>query len=212
MLTTAGDAPDEPLLADGLTAGRGRLFVVSGPSGVGKDAVLGALLASEARPAGIVRCVTATTRAPRQGEVEGRDYRFLARDEFERRVQGGWFLEHAVFGGNRYGTPRAAVDASLAAGVDVILKIEVQGALQVREVAPGAILVFLAPPSWEALRERLSRRGTEHAAAATARLERAREEIAMAPRYDYVITNDRLAAAVDALRCVVVAERCRIRR
>ncbi|MCC6728103.1 MAG: guanylate kinase [Chthonomonadales bacterium] len=212
MLTTAGDAPDEPLLADGLTAGRGRLFVVSGPSGVGKDAVLGALLASEARPTGIVRCVTATTRAPREGEVEGRDYQFLARDEFERRVQGGWFLEHAVFGANRYGTPRGAVDASLAAGVDVILKIEVQGALQVREVAPGAVLVFLAPPSWEALRERLSRRATEHAAAAAARLERAREEIAMAPLYDYVITNDRLAAAVDALRCVVVAERCRIRR
>ncbi len=192
--------------------GRGRLFVVSGPSGVGKDAVLAPLLSAGTCPPRLRRCITATTRAPRPAEVDGVDYFFLDRAEFERRIALGGFLEHASYAGRHYGTPRAWVEAERDGGNDVLLKIEVQGAFQVREAVPEAVLVFVAPPSWEELERRLRGRdpGADPADIAR-RLEAARAEVALAPRYDYLVVNDTIPAAVEALRSIVLAERCRIR-
>lgn len=192
-------------------ASRGRLFVVSGPSGVGKDAVLGPLLSAENRPRRLRRCVTATTRPPRPGEVEGVDYFFLERAEFERRIALGGFLEHASYAGRYYGTPRAWVEEQRAGGNDVLLKIEVQGAFQVREAAPDAVLVFLAPPSREELERRLRGRDPDADPEDIARrLETASAELALAARYDYLVVNDTIPAAMEALRAIVLAERCRV--
>ncbi len=135
--------------------GRGSLIVLSGPSGVGKDAVLAPLFSAGTCPPRLRRCITATTRAPRPGEIDGVDYFFLAREEFERRVAAELFLEHATYAGRSYGTPRWWVEAEVAGGNDVLLKIDVQGALQVRSQAPEAVLVFIAPPSEEELERRL---------------------------------------------------------
>jgi len=192
---------------------RGRLIVLSGPSGVGKDAVLAPLFDAAAAPPRLVRCITATTRPPREGEVEGRDYLFMTEEEFEYRVDGGFFLEYARYSGRSYGTPRDWVEAQRAAGNDVLLKIEVQGALQVRERVPDAVLVFLAAPSWEELERRLRGRDPgEDPEDLRRRLSTARHEMELAPRYDYLVVNDRIPKAVEALRSIVIAERCRIRR
>jgi guanylate kinase len=197
---------------DRTPAARGRLFVVSGPSGVGKDAVLAPLFALDACPPRLRRCITATTRAPRPGEIDGRDYFFLPRAEFERRIAAGEFLEHAEYAGNLYGTPLPWVEAERAGGNDVLLKIEVKGALQVRARVPDAVLVFLGPPSTEELGRRLRGRdpGADPADLAR-RLEIACAELALAPQYDYVIVNERIPEAVDAIRAVVLAERFRVR-
>lgn len=202
---------DKDLLPD-LVPSRGRLFVLSGPSGVGKDAVLAPLFAAETCPPRLRRCITATTRPPRPGEIEGVDYFFLSREEFERRVGAGHFLEHAEYAGRRYGTPRPWVDAERDGGNDVLLKIEVQGALQVRAAAPEAVLIFLAPPTGAELKRRLRSRDPEAPPADLARrLEIARTELDLAGRYDYLVVNDRVPEAVVAIRTIVLAERCRIR-
>src|SRR5262249_2648333 len=147
---------------------RGRLFVVSGPSGVGKDAVLERLFE---RMSGIVRSVSATTRAPRPGERDGVDYHFLTQDQFERGKERRFFLEWARYGDHCYGTPREKADELRARGLDVILKIEVQGAASVRELAPDAILIFIQPPSLTELERRLRGRGTDAEERIQARLE-----------------------------------------
>jgi len=193
-----------------LLSTQGRLFVVSGPSGVGKDAVLAALFASETCPPGLLRCVTVTTRPRREGEEPGRDYLFLTRDEFEARIAQGFFLEHAVYNGHYYGTPGDYVEQQRAQGRDVLLKIEVQGALQVQARVPDAILIFLAPPSWEALESRLRGRNLDDPADVARRLAIARGEMQTAPRYDYLVINDRVEQAADTLRAILLAERCRI--
>lgn len=186
---------------------KGRLYVLSGPSGVGKDTVLASL---ENIDNGFAICVTATTRAMRPGEVEGSPYTFLTRSEFEDRITTGDFLEYAeVNGGNLYGTPKSWVDMTLGAGTDAILKIDVQGGKAIRELVPDAILVFLAPPSLEELEARLRSRGTETEDAIQIRLDDARTEIAASSGYDYIVINDDIAAAADRLRCILVAERCR---
>ena len=209
-MTTAAselDRPEYPAPA------RGSLIVLSGPSGVGKDAVLAPLFSAETCPPRLRRCITATTRAPRPGEIEGVDYFFLSREEFERRIAEGFFLEHATYAGRSYGTPRWWVEAEVAGGNDVLLKIDVQGALQVRSQAPEAVLVFIAPPSVEELERRL--RGRDPGADPddlARRLAIAREELALARQYDYLVVNDRIEKAVEDLRAIVIAERCRIRR
>lgn len=186
---------------------KGRLYVLSGPSGVGKDTVLAAL---ESIDNGFAICVTATTRSMRHGEVEGSPYTFLTREEFEHRIASGDFLEYAeVNGGNLYGTPKSWVDRTLASGTDAILKIDVQGGKSVRKLVPDAILVFLAPPSLEELESRLRSRGTETEAAIQIRLDDARTEIEASSGYDYFVVNDEIATAADRLRCILVAERCR---
>ena len=186
---------------------RGRLFVVSGPSGVGKDTALDQFFL---RVSGVVRSVSATTRPPRPGEREGVDYFFLSTPEFEKRIETQGFLEWALYGHNHYGTPRDRVEAWLNEGNDVVLKIEVQGALSIKTLAPDARLVFLQPPSLEELERRLRARDTDTEEKVQERLAIAREELAHRREYHYLITNDNLEAAVNALCAIVLAERCKI--
>jgi guanylate kinase len=173
-----------------------RLIVVSGPSGVGKSTLCRALL-DDAR---LVTSVSCTTRPPRPDEVDGRDYWFLSREEFERRLAAGAFLEHAVVHGNRYGTPREAVESRLREGRCPLLDIDVQGAAQVRATGLPAVFLFIAPRSPEVLRERLQRRDTEDAASMARRLAAAEREMQAARDYDLVVVNDRLPEALQALR------------
>lgn len=162
------------------------LVVVSGPSGVGKSTVVAAAL--RLNPT-IWLSVSATTRTPRPGEVDGREYFFVAGERFDELVATGGLLEWAQFAGNRYGTPRQAVEEHRAAGHPVLLEIEVHGARQVRQSVPGALLVFLSPPSWETLTARLMGRGTESEEAVARRLQHARDELAAAEEFDVVLVN-----------------------
>ena len=163
-----------------------RLVVLSGPSGVGKTTVVKAL--REQHPE-IWVSVSATTRFPRPGEVDGVHYFFVGQDEFDRLVADDALLEWAEFAGNRYGTPRAAVEQKLAAGVPVVLEIDLQGARQVRSSVPDALLVFVAPPSWEELVARLSGRGTESPEVVKRRLDAARVELAAEDEFDTTLVN-----------------------
>jgi guanylate kinase len=167
-------------------ATRAPLVVVSGPSGVGKSTVVAAALRQDPR---IWLSVSATTRSPRPGEVDGREYFFVSGERFDELVATEGLLEWAEFAGNRYGTPRDAVEEHRAGGHPVLLEIEVQGARQVRQSVPGAVLVFLAPPSWETLTARLMGRGTESDEAVARRLQHARDELAAAEEFDIVLVN-----------------------
>ena len=187
--------------------GRGRLFVVSGPSGVGKDTVLTHL---HERMPEVVRCVTATTRARRVGEVAGRDYLFITVSEFYDMVERDAFLEYAQVHGNLYGTPHAWVEEQRDAGHDVLLKIDVQGGLTVRTKVRDAILVFLRPPTVAELERRLRARLTENEEQIKTRLLDARSELQQIPNYDYSVVNDEVPRAADLLRAIILAERCRI--
>lgn len=180
----------------GATGRRGRCIVVCGPSGVGKGTVVAAL---RLRRPELMVSVSATTRPPRRGEVDGRDYRFLTQDRFDALAAEGGFLEHATYAGRSYGTPLVSVLSRLDAGADVILEIEVQGARQVRRRLPEAVLILLAPPSPEALRARLEARGTEAPDEVRARLETARRELAAADEFDHVLVNDDLGEVVTEL-------------
>jgi guanylate kinase len=160
----------------------------------------------------VVQVVTCTTRAPRPGERHGREYYFLSRQAFEQRIAAGDFLEWAQFNGQLYGTLRQSVEATTAAGQDVILVIDVQGAAQHRAAGLDAVFVFVLPPSWEALAQRLQARGSESAAQQEQRLLVARREVAHYTAYDYVIINDQLDDAVEVLRAIIRAERHRITR
>ena len=178
---------------------RGVLFVFSGPSGVGKGTLKAKLFEEFADR--IAYSVSATTRGPREGEVDGKDYFFISRQEFERRVQNNEFLEHAEFAGNCYGTPRAYVEKLLDSGMNVVLEIDVQGALQVMKSMPECVSVFILPPSFEELEHRLRGRGTETEEKVRERLETAKRELPYAPQYDYQIVNGGdIEAAYQSLR------------
>jgi guanylate kinase len=177
-----------------------KVFVITGPSGVGKGTLIRTLVA---RIPDLELSVSATTRSPRPGETDGVDYHFLSDAEFERRVQAGEFVEHAHYAGRRYGTLRSDLGRRLAGGHPVVLEIEVQGARQIRDAMPEAIQIFIAPPSEEALRARLVGRGTDTVADVEARLDTAREELRAQGEFGHVVINDRLEEASDALEeCV----------
>ena len=189
----------------------GLLVVVSGPSAVGKDTILEQLLSTPeklSRPAR--RCVTVTTRPARPGEQDGLDYYFLSVPQFHEMASADGFLEYANVFGNWYGTPRQWVAEQRDAGIDVILKIDVQGGLAVRERVADAILVFFRPPSLEELERRLRARGTETDDQVARRLLDARNELAQMPHYDYSVVNDHVDDAVIQLRSILRAEHCRI--
>ena len=177
-----------------------RVFVITGPSGVGKGTLIRSL--REGVPE-LELSVSATTRAPRPGEVDGIDYHFLDDAEFARRVAAGAFVEHATYAGRRYGTLRAELDRRLAAGHPVVLEIELQGARQVRAAMPEALAVFIAPPSRDALRARLVGRGTDSHDEVQARLARADEELAAQHEFGHVVVNDRLEQAVAEIVAIV---------
>ena len=182
---------------------RGVLFVFSGPSGVGKGTLKAKLFEEFADR--IAYSVSATTRGPREGEVDGKDYFFISRQEFERRVKNNEFLEHAEFAGNCYGTPRAYVEKLLDSGMNVVLEIDVQGALQVMKSMPECVSVFILPPSFEELEHRLRGRGTDDEASIARRLSNAASEIRQAHWFDAWIVNDNLDKAYDELRAVYLA-------
>lgn len=180
-----------------------KLFVLAGPTAVGKGTVAAAM--REQHPE-IYLSVSATTRTPRPGEVDGVHYHFVSVDEFDRLVADGQMLEWAVVHGvNRYGTPRGPVEAALAAGRPALLEIDLQGARQVRESMPEAVFVFLKPPSWEELVRRLVGRGTEDEEERERRLATAREELAAEAEFDVTIVNREVHAAVEELVALMVA-------
>jgi guanylate kinase len=177
-----------------------RVFVITGPSGVGKGTLIRTLLQ---RVPELELSVSATTRRPRLGETHGVDYHFLDDEEFDRRVAEGGFVEHARYAGRRYGTLREDLEQRLVRGAPVVLEIEVQGARQIAETMPEAVRIFIAPPSEEALRARLIGRGTDSPEAVESRLETAREELSAQREFPHVVRNDRLEDAVTALEEVV---------
>ena len=187
----------------------GLLLVVSGPSGAGKGTLVERLM--QARPE-CVFSVSATTRPRREGEVDGVQYHFLGREEFERRIGEGWFLEWAEVHGKFYGTPARFVDEGVAAGRVVVLDVDVQGGASVRKARPDAPSVFIYPPSLESLRQRLLGRGTDSADVIQRRLANAPGEMAQYVHYDYVIVNDELEQAASRLVAIVDAERSRVSR
>lgn len=189
---------------------RGLLVVISGPSGVGKGTIRKALFAMPDN--NFVYSVSMTTRKPRQGETDGVDYFFVTRQEFEDGIRNGDFLEYAEFVGEYYGTPKAYIEKQLLDGKEVIIEIEVQGALQVRERMPEAVFVFIVPPSKQALIDRLTKRGTEHTDAIQKRLEKAEREYNLAYKYDYIVVNDDVYNAADRIYAIIRAEHAKTER
>lgn len=187
---------------------KGLLIVVSAPSGCGKGTLLAEVLKNDS----FYYSVSATTRAPREGEVNGVNYHFTSKEDFEKLIASGGVLEYAQYCGNYYGTPRKAVEDKLAEGKDVILEIEVQGAMKIKQSCPEAVFVFILPPSVETLRERLEKRGTETADVIAKRVAEARGEIEKAYNYDYVIVNDDLDTAVSEFIKAVEAEKLTVKR
>jgi guanylate kinase len=180
-----------------------RVVVITGPSGVGKGTLIRGLME---RVPTLELSISATTRPARPGEQDGVDYHFLSREEFDRRVAEGEFLEHADYAGRSYGTLRSELEDRVRAGVPVVLEIEVQGARQVREAVPDSLLVFIAPPSPAALRARLLGRGTDDTAEVERRLGAAEEELAAQSDFAHVVVNDRLEDALDRLTTIVARE------
>ena len=185
----------------------GQLIVLSGPSGSGKSTVIKKLMEKRGN---IHFSVSYTTRQPREGEVDGVSYNFVDRTEFERMISNHEFLEHAEYSGNCYGTSLKVIEEKQAAGMDVMLDIEVQGAANVRAKCPGAVLVFIVPPTYEELERRLRGRGTDPEDVIQKRLARALEEIKEVGMYDYLVVNDDVSAAAAELDAIMTAAGCRV--
>jgi guanylate kinase len=182
----------------------GNLIVVAAPSGAGKSSLVKALLELDSH---VHLSISHTTRAPRGQEKHGRDYYFASQSEFDAMIEGGAFVEWALVHGNRYGTSKKAIEERIAQGSDVILEIDFQGALQIREAFANAILVFILPPSWEELRSRLERRGEDSPEVIEVRLKNAATEMAQVAKFDFVIINELFERALFDLKAVVHAQR-----
>ena len=185
----------------------GKLFVLSGPSGAGKGTICKKLLEETEK---LELSVSMTTRSPRPGEVEGISYFFTEKEKFEEHIRCGNLLEHAQVYGNYYGTPRAPVLEKLAAGIDLILEIDMQGALKVKESYPDGVFIFILPPSMSELRKRLTGRGTETAEAIELRLGETLKELSYIEKYDYCVVNGVLEEAVARVKAIVVAEHSKV--
>ncbi|MBQ6820137.1 MAG: guanylate kinase [Clostridium sp.] len=188
---------------------RGVLIVISGPSGAGKGTICKALLEKHKN---IYISVSATTRKPRAGEVDGVNYYFLTKDAFEEKVKENGFLEYANVHGNFYGTPKVNVESMLEEGKDVILEIDIQGALQVKENFKEGVFIFILPPSMEELKQRIIKRGSETEESLMTRFKNAYKEINYVSKYNYAVVNDTLDVAVSKVESIIAAEKCRVDR
>ncbi|OGI18719.1 MAG: guanylate kinase [Candidatus Melainabacteria bacterium RIFCSPHIGHO2_02_FULL_34_12] len=188
---------------------KGKVFVLTGPSGVGKGTIVERLFK---KVNNIYLSVSATTREKREGEKEGINYFFKSKEEFKKMVDDNEFLEWAEFAGDFYGTPKFYVNNYLSCGKDVLLEIELQGAKQIKQKCPDAILIFLAPPTFEALEERLIKRQTESVEKVKVRLKKAKEEMKEIKLFHYLVINDKLDEAVENVISIILSERCRIKQ
>ena len=187
---------------------KGQLIVISGPSGAGKGTVCSALLEKN----DFWISVSATTRSPRNAEINGIDYFFISNEEFSERIQSKDFLEYAQVYGNCYGTPKSEVLKVLEGGRDVILEIDIQGALKVKMAYPNGLFIFILPPSMEELKNRITNRGSETPESLITRFTSAHKEISFVSKYDYAVVNDTVENACEKILSIVVAERCRVDR
>lgn len=186
---------------------KGLLIIVSGPSGAGKGTICKALLE---RDPGIIVSVSATTRSPRNGEVDGKSYHFISKDEFRALIEDNGFLEHAQVYDNYYGTPKKFVVDQITKGENVLLEIDIQGALQVKKKYPEGIFIFVLPPSMKTLKDRIVGRGSETPESLEKRLSSAYKEIEYIKNYDYFIVNETVSTATDTLQAIIAAEKCRV--
>ncbi|NFO12886.1 guanylate kinase [Clostridium botulinum] len=188
---------------------RGLLIVISGPSGAGKGTICKELLEKNDN---LLLSVSATTRSPRNGEVDGVNYHFLSKENFITRIEKNDFLEHAEVYGNYYGTPKSNVDKMLDSGRDVILEIDIQGALKVKENTEEGVFIFILPPSMEELKQRIINRGSETTESLMKRFKSAYKEINFVSKYNYAVVNDEVDVAVEKLEAIILAEKCRVDR
>ena len=188
---------------------RGSLIILSGPSGAGKGTIHNELLRIDDN---LTYSVSMTTRSPREGEKEGVDYFFVSEEQFKKEIKNKSFLEYALVHGNYYGTPRKSVLESLDKGLDVILELDIQGALKIKESYPDGIFIFIMPPSMRELKNRLVKRGTETKDKIIERFKNAYKEINEISKYNYVVINDEVDKAVEKVRAIMLAERCRVDR
>ena len=189
--------------------GKGLLIVISGPSGAGKGTICKSFME---RNKEVVLSVSATTRSPRKGEVDGVNYHFMTKEQFKEKMEADDFLEYAEVYDNFYGTPKSNVEELLESGKDVILEIDIQGALKVKENAEEGIFIFILPPSMEELKQRIIKRGSETEESLMKRFKSAYKEINFVSKYNYAVVNDEVETAVEKLESIITAEKCRVDR